>query len=73
MLVLMRRLLPVVPPELAVIDRECEVVRRMMVVNGRFWRWRAVCHACNMRGEECGVRGWCVSREAACGKGLLVI
>ena len=38
-MVVVGRLLPVVPPELAVIDRECEVARRMMVVNGRFLRW----------------------------------
>ena len=31
---MVRRLLPMVPPELAVIDRECEVVRRMIVVGG---------------------------------------
>ena len=34
-MVVVRRLLPVVPPELAVIDRECEVVGWMMVVKGR--------------------------------------
>ncbi len=32
-MVVVGRLLPVVPPELAVVDRECEAVGRVMVVN----------------------------------------